>query len=92
MKERKVPMRKCVGCTVSKEKQELVRIAGFEGALTLDLTGKAKGRGVYLCKNSPECWEKAEKRKAIDRSLKESYPQEEKAKIFAQLKEMAQNG
>lgn len=63
MKERKVPMRKCVGCMQSKEKQALIRIAAYEGQISVDPSGRAKGRGVYICKNSPDCREKAEKRR-----------------------------
>ena len=89
MKDRKIPMRRCVGCMTSKEKQELVRIAGFEGELSLDLTGRAKGRGAYLCKANPDCWEKAYKRKALERSLRMEITPEAKEKIFNQLKEHA---
>ena len=89
MKDRKIPMRRCVGCMTSKEKQELVRIAGFEGELSLDLTGRAKGRGAYLCKANPDCWEKAYKRKALERSLGMEITPEDKEKIFNQLKEHA---
>ena len=89
MKDRKIPMRRCVGCMTSKEKQELVRIAGFEGELSLDLTGRAKGRGAYLCKANPDCWEKAYKRKALERSLGMEIIPETKEKIFNQLKEHA---
>lgn len=89
MKDRKIPMRRCVGCMTSKEKQELVRIAGFEGELSLDLTGRAKGRGAYLCKVNPDCWEKAYKRKALERSLGMEITPEAKEKIFNQLKEHA---
>lgn len=72
MKERKVPMRKCVGCNTSKPKEELIRIAFFEGEMTIDTTGKAKGRGVYLCKNQSQCIENAIKRKALQRSFPEA--------------------
>ena len=89
MKDKKIPMRRCVGCMTSKEKQELVRIAGFEGELSLDLTGRAKGRDAYLCKANPDCWEKAYKRKALERSLGMEITPEAKEKIFTQLKEYA---
>ena len=88
MKDRKIPMRKCVGCMTSKEKKELVRIAGFEGQLSVDLTGRAKGRGAYLCKDNPDCWEKAYKRKALERSLGMTVSAEAREQIFAQLGEM----
>lgn len=88
MKERKIPMRRCIGCMTSKEKHELVRIAGFEGQLRVDLTGKAKGRGAYLCMSSPDCWEKAYKRKALERSLGMEISPETKEKIFAEFREI----
>ena len=65
---KKVPMRRCVGCMESKPKKELIRIAGYEGEVSLDPTGKAKGRGAYLCPNR-QCLEKAKKKKALTRSL-----------------------
>ncbi len=85
MKERKVPMRKCVGCMQSKEKQELIRIAAYEGQLSVDPSGRAKGRGVYICKNSPECREKADKRRALERAFSMAIAPEVKTEIFAQL-------
>ncbi len=57
----KVPMRRCVGCMESKPKKELVRIASYEGDVSLDLTGRAKGRGVYLCPKG-DCLRKAKKK------------------------------
>ncbi len=68
MKEKAIPMRKCVGCMESKPKKDLMRIAGYEGVISLDPTGKAKGRGVYVCP-SEECFQKALKRRAIGRGL-----------------------
>lgn len=85
MKERKVPMRKCVGCMQSKEKQELIRIAAYEGKLSVDPSGRAKGRGVYICKNSPACREKADKRHALERTFSMAIAPEVKEAIFAQL-------
>ncbi|MCL2436555.1 MAG: YlxR family protein [Clostridiales bacterium] len=68
MKIKKAPMRRCAGCMESKLKKELIRIAGYEGQVSMDPTGKAKGRGVYLCP-SAECFAKAVKKKALSRSL-----------------------
>ncbi|MDD6310993.1 MAG: YlxR family protein [Firmicutes bacterium] len=84
MSERKIPMRKCVGCMESKPKNSLVRIACYEGVVTVDLTGRAKGRGVYLCKD-PECREKAKKRRALQRSFDAGLTQEDIDKIFQEL-------
>ncbi len=66
---RKVPMRKCVGCSEMKNKKELIRILKTpEGEILLDVTGKKNGRGAYLCKN-PECFARAVKSKGLERSL-----------------------
>jgi predicted RNA-binding protein YlxR (DUF448 family) len=72
----------------SREKQFLIRIAGYEGQLTLDPAGRAKGRGVYLCKDSRDCWQKADKRKAIERNFDMPVSAEMKAEIFCQLEEL----
>ncbi|MDR1572333.1 MAG: YlxR family protein [Clostridiales Family XIII bacterium] len=68
MKEKRIPMRRCVGCMQSKPKRELIRIAAGENGARPDPTGKANGRGVYLCRDR-ECFLKAKKRKSVGRGL-----------------------
>ncbi len=69
MKTRKVPMRRCIGCMESKPKKELIRIVAVtDSDVILDATGKAQGRGAYLCP-SKKCFELARKKKAISRNL-----------------------
>ena len=66
---KKIPMRMCVSCREMKPKKELVRIVRTpEGQVLLDRTGRANGRGAYLCEN-PDCLVKAVKSKARDRAL-----------------------
>ena len=49
MKQRKIPMRKCVITGEKKPKKELIRIVrGTDGEVSVDTTGKKNGRGVYL--------------------------------------------
>lgn len=81
-------MRRCVGCMESKEKQYLVRIAGYENEVKLDLSGRANGRGAYLCKGSEECLEKAYKKRALERSLRMQVTEAQKEAISAALKEL----
>lgn len=70
MKTKKLPQRKCVGCNEMKDKRELVRIVKTpEDAILLDVTGRANGRGAYLCR-SMECLRLALRNKGIERSLK----------------------
>lgn len=85
LKTKKIPMRRCVGCMESKPKNQLIRIAGFEGEVSIDLTGKAKGRGVYLCPDT-ECFEKAQKKRAIGRNLEMELKTEQIEKLFEELK------
>jgi Predicted nucleic-acid-binding protein implicated in transcription termination len=68
----------------SKPKQELIRIAYYEGELSVDRTGKAKGRGVYICRNR-ECMEKAKKRRALQRNFDAELSGEAIDKIFEEL-------
>lgn len=82
--EKKVPMRRCVGCRASKPKSELIRIAGYEGQLTVDRTGKAKGRGVYICPDR-KCLEKAREKRMLERGLRMEVSREQIDKVFEEL-------
>lgn len=83
--QKKIPQRQCMGCRERKAKRELIRVVrGTDGRVSLDFSGKAPGRGAYLCPN-PECLKKAEKSKALARSLETEIPQEV---YSALLKEM----
>lgn len=69
MAERKIPLRKCIGCGEMKDKRELVRIVrNKEGEISVDLIGKKPGRGAYICK-SIECLDKAQKAKRLERAF-----------------------
>lgn len=68
-KTKKIPLRKCTGCGESKPKKELIRVIRTpEETVEIDRTGKKNGRGAYLCDNI-ECFLKAKKSHAIERSL-----------------------
>lgn len=74
MKQKKIPMRRCCGCNEQKPKKELIRVVrNAEGEISLDLTGKASGRGAYIC-NNLECLKKARKSKRIDRTFEITIP------------------
>ena len=69
LKKRKIPMRMCVGCREMKPKAELMRVVKpQDGDCAIDRTGKAPGRGAYVCE-SAECLKKAQKTKALERAL-----------------------
>ena len=51
----------CIACRSGKLKGELIRLVRTkEGQLLVDRTGKAQGRGAYVCRNR-ECIEKAKR-------------------------------
>lgn len=84
---KKIPMRRCVGCGEVKSKKELIRVIRTpEGEIRLDLTGRANGRGAYLC-NNPDCLKKAQKRRSLSRSLGCEIPQEVYDGLAAQMEE-----
>lgn len=72
MKARRVPIRMCVVCRQTSAKKMLLRVVRAPekdgGNVAADPTGKAAGRGAYVCA-SPECIEKAIKQKRFERSL-----------------------
>ena len=69
LKKRKIPMRMCVGFREMKPKAELMRVVKpQDGDCAIDRTGKAPGRGAYVCE-SAECLKKAQKTKALERAL-----------------------
>ncbi len=82
LKNKKIPMRKCVGCLEMKHKKEMIRVIRTqEGDFMLDSTGKKNGRGAYVC-NTKECLEQAIKTKGLERSFKMGIPEE----VYQQLK------
>ncbi len=65
--EKKVPIRTCIACRTAKPKKELVRIVkNSNGEIFLDKTGKANGRGAYIC-NDIQCFEKLKKSKLLNK-------------------------
>ncbi|MBS7307211.1 MAG: YlxR family protein [Eubacteriales bacterium] len=85
---KKIPMRMCVGCREMKPKRELIRVVrSQDGNVTVDFTGKAAGRGAYVCR-SVECLERAIKTRGLDRALEHKIEDT----VFLQLKEELQAG
>ncbi len=69
VKQKRVPLRMCVGCREKKDKKELLRIVRTpEGEVLIDPSGKKAGRGVYLC-TQKKCLEKALKNRLLEKAL-----------------------
>ena len=89
-KQRKIPMRMCVGCREMKEKKSLVRVVRLaDGGTAIDLTGKAPGRGAYVCPDR-ECLKKAIRSKALERALETKIEESVFEQLSAQLPEEPQ--
>ena len=87
LKPRKIPLRQCAGCREKKPKRELIRVVRSpEGAISLDATGKAPGRGAYVCPIK-ECMKKAQKSRAIERALEVPVEAAVYERMLAQLEE-----
>lgn len=81
---KKIPLRTCVVTNEKLPKKELIRVVrDKEGNVSVDLTGKANGRGVYL-KGDIEVIEKAKRSKVLDRKLEVNVPDN----IYDELKEV----
>ena len=86
--QKKVPVRRCVGCGEHFPKAELVRVLRTpEGEITLDLIGKKSGRGAYICKKAA-CLKKARKSRRLETSLECSIP----AEVYDRMEEDISHG
>ena len=86
MAEKKIPMRKCLGCGEMKPKKELIRaVKSPEGEISLDLTGKKSGRGAYICPDK-SCFQKARKAKRLERALEAQIPENDYDLMAEELK------
>lgn len=68
-KTKKIPMRMCIACREMKPKQEMMRVVkNAEGDIYADPTGKAPGRGAYVCDNE-ECRKKLNVKKLLHKTF-----------------------
>ena len=58
----------CIACKTMKPKREMLRIVKSGEEIFLDKTGRANGRGAYIC-NDGECIKKLKKQKLINRTF-----------------------
>lgn len=64
-----LPQRTCMGCNSQKNKKDLIRIVkNKDGVISIDRTGKASGRGAYIC-DDITCLEKAIKTKRLEKAF-----------------------
>jgi predicted RNA-binding protein YlxR (DUF448 family) len=76
MRPKKISMRKCVACQEMIPKKSLIRIVRTpESSIQLDSTGKASGRGAYICAKA-DCFILAKKKNSFDRALQAKVSEE----------------
>lgn len=87
VKQKKIPMRMCLGCQEMKPKKELIRVVkNKDDEISVDFGGKKPGRGAYICKSVP-CFEKARKAKRFERAFEASISDEVYITLQKQLEE-----
>lgn len=70
MRTRHVPLRTCVACRTKADKRDMVRVVRSpSGEVAPDPSGKAHGRGAYLCPRL-ECWEAGIKKNRLGHALR----------------------
>ena len=83
--QKKVPVRRCLGCMESFPKKELIRVVRQpDGTVSLDFRGKVSGRGAYVCRKV-ECLKKAEKAKRLSRALECEIPEDVMERLRAEM-------
>ena len=74
MKEKKIPLRKCVITGEQHPKGEMFRVVRTQdGNVVVDLTGKVRGHGAYVSKDK-KVIELARKKKTLNRALEVEVP------------------
>ena len=68
-KSKSIPMRMCIACREMKPKKKMIRVVRTQdGEITVDPTGKASGRGAYVC-GKEECMQKVTSRKLLNKAF-----------------------
>lgn len=81
LRPRHVPQRTCVACRQKDAKRHYVRLVRTPtGDVHVDPTGKANGRGAYLCARR-SCWDRALETNAVDRALTVTLSAEQKHEL-----------
>ena len=66
--------RMCFICRKTYNKQDMIRIVkNSAGEIFIDRTGKANGRGAYICKDD-NCIEQIKKQKILSKAFKCEFP------------------
>jgi predicted RNA-binding protein YlxR (DUF448 family) len=83
MRPRKPAIRTCIGCGKSEDKREIVRFVRTpDGAVDVDETGRANGRGAYV-HATRECFELAIRKRKIASALRANVSEDDIGRLRA---------
>lgn len=87
----KTKQRTCIVCRESNSKKEFLRVVRQpDGEVNFDPTGRANGRGAYVC--SVACFEKAVKTRRLESALRKKLTKEDYERISEQLIQALSDG
>ena len=76
------PTRSCAVCLQRSPKRELTRVVrASDGNVEVDPSGKAPGRGAYLC-HREECWEKASRKGRLEHALRSPLSEQHRDNLY----------
>ena len=82
-KTKSVPLRMCIACREMMPKKDMLRaVKNAEGEIRLDFSGKAPGRGAYIC-NKEECILRLKKQRLLNKAFSADVPLE----VYAGIEE-----
>ena len=80
-KPRKTPVRSCISCRTAGDKRALLRfVRDAQGEVSLDPSGKAPGRGAYVCPNM-DCFKDARRKHRLNSALKVALTDDDYARL-----------
>ncbi len=84
-KKKCVPMRMCIACREMKPKMEMTRVVkNADGEIFADASGKAAGRGAYIC-SAEACLKKLADKKLLHKAFSLNVSE----KVYSDVKEDA---
>ena len=86
-----IPVRTCCGCGRKGGKREMVRIVKSPlGSISVDTTGKAAGRGAYLCEEL-SCWQTGVNQNRLERTLNATMEPNQRTELLDYAEEQKPN-
>jgi len=84
---KRVPQRSCVACRKVAAKRELIRIVATPEGVIVDESGRANGRGAYVCP-LVNCWEAALKKDRLSRALRTGVSARDRERICQYIEKL----